>query len=932
MWDKLYQKFEPLGKRVGLDLSGKEAFALSMGAVGTLVLLIAGIWIACVKQEFLFFVFWFLAFAASVAALLFAWRFFRTMMEADEGTPEMIDIAASVREGANAYLKRQYSVVALFFVVICVILIIMAYGLHAQSQWVPFAFLTGGFFSGLAGWMGMKTATWASSRTTAGAQKSLNQGLQVAFRSGAVMGLTVVGLGLLDIALWFFILHWFIGALGFEMTLVEITVTMLCFGMGASSQALFARVGGGIFTKAADVGADLVGKVEAGIPEDDKRNPATIADNVGDNVGDVAGMGADLYESYCGSILATAALGVAAFASGVLVPEGYTAGGMQLRALFLPMVLAAVGIAISIWGIYLVRTDDDEASQKTLLKALRKGIWVSTGAIAVAAVLLTLLLLGPAFWMVSASIIVGLLAGVFIGTWTEYSTSDEYKPTKELADQALTGPATLVIGGIADGMKSVWFPVITVCVAMILAFGCACQWHFGSPAWFAMGLYGVGIAAVGMLSTLGITLATDAYGPIADNAGGNAEMAGLDPEVRKRTDALDALGNTTAATGKGFAIGSAALTALALLAAYIEEVRVGFDRWGESALESVEEPGYYKISGGFIAHVAGPGQEGEERVAGYLAFSEAAKRFAEVDASQGPVKIPESLLGEGEQATAGMVAVKAATMPDFMLYYRADLMNPFVLVGVFLGAMATFAFCSLTMKAVGRAAKGMVEEVRRQFREKPGIMAGTEKPDYANPVRISTVAAQKEMIIPSVLGLLTPIVAGLVLGVPGVVGLLVGALTCGFCLAVFMANAGGSWDNAKKFIEAGAHGGKGTEAHKAAVVGDTVGDPFKDTSGPSLNILIKLMSMVSVVAAGMIVMYGMTVTGFVIAGVIVAVAVGALLVATLVQASKQAQPEPAAAAAPPPEPAPATDPPAPQITPSATRRSEPATDDDEAAS
>jgi len=896
--DSMVKRYEELVRRFGPDLSRKEIWGLSLAALGVLVLLVSGLSIATLKGTFLFFMFWLLAFAGSLAALVFAWIFFRTMMKADEGTEEMREIAGHVRDGADAYIWQQYKVVIGFFVVIAVLLGIAAFGFGAQSWFVPFAFLTGGFFSGLAGWCGMKTATWASSRTAAGAQKSLNQGLQVAFRSGAVMGLTVVGLGLIDICLWFYLLYWvqpIIGPwFGFQpLTPVQITVTMLCFGMGASSQALFARVGGGIFTKAADVGADLVGKVEAGIPEDDKRNPATIADNVGDNVGDVAGMGADLYESYCGSILATAALGVAAFASGALVPDGRTALGMQLRALFLPMVLAGVGIAISIAGIYLVRTRDEAASQKTLLRALRRGVWASTLAIVVAAVLFTWLLLTGAFWMVSLSVIVGLLAGVVIGFWTEYSTSDQYKPTKELADQALTGPATFVIGGIADGMKSVWVPVITVCVAMILAFGCACQWHFGDPAWFAMGLYGVGIAAVGMLSTLGITLATDAYGPIADNAGGNAEMAGLDPEVRRRTDALDALGNTTAATGKGFAIGSAALTALALLAAYVEEVRIGFERWGDSALESVEPGnyGYYKVSEGFIAHVDRPEGADKNHVAGYLAFPEAARECSDIDASRGPAKIPDKLFAEGTQAAAGLVAVEAATMPDFMNYYQATLMNPAVLVGVFLGAMATFVFCSLTMKAVGRAAKGMVEEVRRQFREKPGIMLGTEKPDYARPVEISTKAAQREMIVPSLLGLGTPVLAGLLLGVPGVIGLLVGALTCGFCLAVFMANAGGSWDNAKKYIEGGAHGGKGTDAHKAAIVGDTVGDPFKDTSGPSLNILIKLMSMVSVVAAGLIVRFGMRPPGFYLAAVIIAVAVIAAGVWAFMGRTRRAKPE-----------------------------------------
>jgi len=824
----------------------------------------------------MFIVFWLLAFVASITALVFAYRFFKEVMAADEGNEAMIEIAQHVRTGADAYLWQQYKVVAIFFVVIVFLLGIAAFVLEVQSRWVPFAFLTGGFFSGLAGWFGMKTATWASSRTAAGAQKSLNQGLQVAFRAGAVMGLTVVGLGLLDITLWFAVLYWIVG-----MDLVSITVTMLCFGMGASSQALFARVGGGIFTKAADVGADLVGKVEAGIPEDDKRNPATIADNVGDNVGDVAGMGADLYESYCGSILATAALGVAAFASGALpMIDGSTVMDMQLRALFLPMVLAGVGIGLSILGIYFVRTEEN-ADQKTLLKALARGVDSSSLAIIVAAFLLTWLLLGWGYITVALSVVVGLAAGWIIGKWTEYSTSDEYGPTKRLADQALTGPATVIIIGIADGMKSVWVPVITVSVATLAAFGFAAQGNFGDVQWFAMGLYGVGIAAVGMLSTLGITLATDAYGPIADNAGGNAEMAGLDPIVRERTDALDSLGNTTAATGKGFAIGSAALTALALMAAYVEEVRMGFVHWGDSVL-SESAPGWYKLNDQFVAQVT----KGEEKneVTGYLLMpgqirddrnDEADDKFVaawgELCMHDGPAAAGE-LIGPDEKnkevavitaidSQPKLVSVRGATMHDWMTYYACNLMNPKVIVGVFLGAMATFVFCAMTMKAVGRAAFGMVEEVRRQFREKPGIMDYTEKPDYATPVAISTKAAQKEMILPSILGLATPVVVGLLLGVAGVMGLLVGALTCGFCLAVFMANAGGSWDNAKKYIEAGAHGGKGTDAHKAAVVGDTVGDPFKDTSGPSLNILIKLMSMVSVVVAGLIVRYSLTSLG-----------------------------------------------------------------------
>ena len=824
----------------------------------------------------LFFVIWLVALVGSIAALWQAYRFFREMMAADEGNPTMVEIASYVREGANAYLWQQYKVVAGFFVAIFILLAILAFVMHAQSQWVPFAFLTGGFFSGLAGWFGMKTATWASSRTAAGAQKSLNQGLQVAFRSGAVMGLTVVGLGLLDITIWFLILYWIVPLFAEPLTLEEITVTMLCFGMGASSQALFARVGGGIFTKAADVGADLVGKVEQGIPEDDARNPATIADNVGDNVGDVAGMGADLYESYCGSILATAALGVAAFA-GISEAD-------QLRALFLPMAIAAVGIFLSILGIYLVRTEED-ASQRALLAALGRGINGSTFLVVIAAILLSMLLMPrnsmtEQTWLfgivpgVAISVITGLFAGWLIGKWTEYVTSDEYTPTKKLADQAVTGPATVIIGGVADGMLSVWAPVLTVCVATLLAFGFANGWHFREVEFFALGLYGVGIAAVGMLSTLGITLATDAYGPIADNAGGNAEMSHLEPIVRQRTDALDSLGNTTAATGKGFAIGSAALTALALLAAYVEEVRVGFDRWGDAAVsETVEEGAMFKLSPQFFVRATRDDQ-GDLVREKWLLFP----RDAEFEAWESIPYRPEhgrvdeqfDLRQENDRVflvhretghEIDVINLRAATLPDFTTYYDASLMNPKVLVGVFLGAMATFVFCALTMKAVGRAARGMVEEVRRQFREKPGIMEGKDKPDYAAPVAISTRAAQREMILPSVLGLLTPVVTGWLLGVGGVMGLLVGALTCGFCVAVFMANAGGSWDNAKKYIEAGAHGGKGTEAHKAAVVGDTVGDPFKDTSGPSLNILIKLMSMVSVVAAGFVVRYSLTALG-----------------------------------------------------------------------
>ncbi|MCA9143879.1 MAG: sodium-translocating pyrophosphatase [Planctomycetales bacterium] len=823
---------------------------------------------------------WGLAFTASVVALVQAFLFYKSMMAADEGNARMVEIAGYVREGANAYLKQQYKVVGVFFVVIVILLSIAAFVLKVQSEFVPFAFLTGGFFSGLAGWFGMKTATWASSRTAAGAQKSLNQGLQVAFRSGAVMGLTVVGLGLIDITVWFgFLYYVWPNVLGFEaLSLIDITVTMLCFGMGASAQALFARVGGGIFTKAADVGADLVGKVEQGIPEDDPRNPATIADNVGDNVGDVAGMGADLYESYCGSILATAALGVAAFASGSLVATDRAgmelpSEAAQLQALLLPMAIAGVGIFLSIIGIYLVRTNDD-ATQKNLLSALARGIDASTILVVVAAA-------GLSWWLmprvdgtlifgipgVAFSIVVGLASGWLIGKWTEYATSDEYAPTKNLAEQAETGPATLIIGGIADGMMSVWVPVLVVCAATLLAFGCAAGWNFADVSYFALGLYGVGIAAVGMLSTLGITLATDAYGPIADNAGGNAEMAHLDPIVRQRTDALDSLGNTTAATGKGFAIGSAALTALALLAAYIEEVRVGFERWGNEIVATQSADGIYKASTGFVIEKHGDHAHLYLAMPNDVRHPDIKSSWDAIGRDQWPAKVDDSLF---DQSTHGelrfrsggrLVDVHSATLPDFTTYYDASLMNPKVLVGVFLGAMATFVFCAMTMKAVGRAAKGMVEEVRRQFREKPGIMKGTDLPDYAAPVAISTKAAQREMVVPSLLGLVTPLAVGLLLGVGGVLGLLVGTLTCGFCVAIFMANAGGSWDNAKKYIEAGHHGGKGSVAHKAGVVGDTVGDPFKDTSGPSLNILIKLMSMVSVVVAGLVVRYSLMAMG-----------------------------------------------------------------------
>jgi K(+)-stimulated pyrophosphate-energized sodium pump len=721
---------------------------------------------------------------ASLIALGFAFYFFRKMMQEEEGTATMQKIASHVRKGAMAYLKQQYKIVGIVFIVLMVFFMILAFGFGVQNQWVPFAFLTGGIFSGLAGFIGMKTATYASARTANASVKSLNGGLKIAFRSGAVMGLTVVGLGLLDIAVWYWILDTFVEA-DAGQKLVVITTTMLTFGMGASTQALFARVGGGIYTKAADVGADLVGKVEAGIPEDDPRNPATIADNVGDNVGDVAGMGADLYESYCGSILATAALGASAFA---VCPD------MQLKAVFAPMLIAAAGVVLSILGIFVVRTKEN-ASMSDLLSALSKGTNVSSVLIA-AATFGILYLLNIENWVgLSFSVIVGLVAGIVIGKATEYYTSQSYRPTQVIAESAETGPATVIISGIGTGMISTAIPIVTISAAIILSFLSAIQFDLENmlaAESISKGLYGIGIAAVGMLSTLGITLATDAYGPIADNAGGNAEMSGLGPEVRKRTDALDALGNTTAATGKGFAIGSAALTGLALHASYIEEIKIGLVRIGQDVLTF---------------------------------------------------------------ANGLEVKTAEATFVDFMNYYQVTLMNPKVLIGIFIGAMMSFLFCGLTMNAVGKAAQKMVEEVRRQFREFKGIMTGETEPDYARCVEISTKGAQHAMLLPSILAIVVPVLMGVLFGVSGVMGLLVGGLGSGFVLAVFMSNSGGAWDNAKKYIEEGNCGGKGSENHKAAVVGDTVGDPFKDTSGPSLNILIKLMSMVSIVMAGLTVAF-----------------------------------------------------------------------------
>ena len=722
---------------------------------------------------------------SSVLALLFAWYFYRQMMKTDEGTPQMKKIALHVRKGAMSYLRQQYKIVGIVFLVLVVLFSIMAFGFGVQNKWVPIAFLTGGFFSGLSGYLGMKTATYASARTANAARTSLNSGLRIAFRSGAVMGLVVVGLGLLDISFWYLLLNAVIPdeALNPAHKLCVVTTTMLTFGMGASTQALFARVGGGIYTKAADVGADLVGKVEAGIPEDDPRNPATIADNVGDNVGDVAGMGADLYESYCGSILATSALGAAAF-------MGIGETEMQMKAVIAPMLIAAVGILLSIIGIFSVRTRED-AKMKDLLKSLSFGTNLSSVLIVIATFVILWALQIQNWALIGGSVVVGLLVGIIIGRSTEYYTSQSYRPTQRLSESGKTGPATVIISGIGLGMISTAVPVIAVVAGIILSYLFASGFDLGNVT---LGLYGIGIAAVGMLSTLGITLATDAYGPIADNAGGNAEMSGLGEEVRKRTDALDSLGNTTAATGKGFAIGSAALTGLALLASYMEEIRIGLTRIGETVLE-----------------------------------------FAD----------------------GTTVMISEASFTDFMRYYDITLMNPKVLSGMFIGSMMAFLFCGLTMNAVGRAAAHMVEEVRRQFREIKGILTGEAEPDYERCVAISTQGAQREMVVPSLLAIVAPIVTGLIFGVSGVVGLLIGGLSAGFVLAIFMANAGGAWDNAKKYVEEGNFGGKHSEVHKATVVGDTVGDPFKDTSGPSLNILIKLMSMVAIVMAGLTVAWSL---------------------------------------------------------------------------
>ncbi|NLN12164.1 MAG: sodium-translocating pyrophosphatase [Acidobacteria bacterium] len=737
---------------------------------------------------------WWLGPLTAVAALVFAWILYRQMLQTSEGNERMQEIAQAVREGAMAYLRRQYRVVTIVFVVLFAIFLLLAF-FKLQNPIVPFAFLTGGLFSGICGYIGMKAATNASARTAFAATRSLNGALQVALRGGAVMGLVVVGFALLDITAWFFFLYKLFPSIfpnSFisvaDNPLPQITAIMLSFGMGASTQALFARVGGGIYTKAADVGADLVGKVEANIPEDDPRNPATIADNVGDNVGDVAGMGADLYESYAGSILATAALGVAAIAHrGSELIDGQSPLALSIVYATAPIVLAALGIVLSILAIFAVRSQE-EASQAELIGALSRGLYISSAGIAVLSLPLFYLLEIPnpiGLWIV---VLTGLAVGIAVGRLTEYYTSHAFGPTRNIASHANTSTATALIEGLAVGMRSSGFPVLAIAIGIVISF-----YASDGASSVLLGLYGIGLAAVSMLSTLGFTLATDAYGPIADNAGGNAEMSKLDPVVRARTDQLDAVGNTTAAIGKGFAIGSAALTAMALLAAYLEEIR--------------------------------------------LVLSE--------------LRGVATLTIDGE-----IVRTAETTIEGFMSYYRVTLLNPAVLVGVFVGVATVFYFSAMTMSAVGRAAGGMVDEVRRQFREIRGILEGTTRPDYARCVEISTIAAQREMLAPALLAIVIPVAVGVLLGVAGVLGLLAGGLAAGFSLALMMSNAGGAWDNAKKYIESGEYGGRGSNAHKAAVVGDTVGDPFKDTAGPSLNILIKLMSMVSVVFAGLIAAFG----------------------------------------------------------------------------
>jgi H(+)-translocating pyrophosphatase len=812
---------------------------------------------------------WLLTPIGAAVALVFAYVFHQQMKKSDPGNERMQKIAAAVRKGAMAYLFQQYKVVGIVFVVLVVILGIMAYVFKIQHWLVPFAFLTGGFFSGICGFLGMNTATQASSRTAQAASENLNRGLQVAFRSGAVMGFVVVGFGLLDIAAWFYVCNNVL-----KMPLNEVVVTMLAFGMGASTQALFARVGGGIYTKAADVGSDLVGKVEAGIPEDDPRNPATIADNVGDNVGDVAGMGADLYESYCGSILSTAALG---FATAQSLKPGVVDATLSLPWVVYPMVVAGLGIVLSALSTFAVRTGED-TSLRNLMGALFRGINLATVLTAVAAFFIGVWLLNDSvlldksrdpsllhaykeglfgvstyIWGVWAAIAVGLVAGVIVAKSAEYYTSNDYKPVKDLAENALTGHATVIIDGVATGMLSTGIPVITVAIGIFLSF-----WFSGGFTDPIRGLYGISIASVGMLATLGITLATDAYGPIADNAGGNATMSGLPHQVRERTDALDALGNTTAATGKGFAIASAALTAMALLAAYVEEVRIGIDRIAAGQYDSAPAPAGKVLDNRTDAE---PGATRFRDVGNGLLGAQPLKGGTPVVDKDGKPVIQAYMVlsSHAEKKELRVVPSKEASLADFMAFYKVTLMNPNVLIGLFIGSMMVFVFCAMTMKAVGRAAKSMVIEVRRQFKEIPGIMEGKADPDYASCVAISTKGAQREMVVPSLLAITAPIVTGLFFDVAGVMGLLAGGLSSGFAVAIMMAASGGAWDNAKKLIESGglkdAKGevqGKGSLAHKAAVVGDTVGDPFKDTSGPSLNILIKLMSMVSIVFVGLI--------------------------------------------------------------------------------
>ena len=761
---------------------------------------------------------WYLAPVASIIALITARLFYIAVSKEDEGTDRMKEIAGYVKEGAMAYLSRQYKIITYVFAIIFTLLLLMVF-LGIQNVFVPFIFLSGGLWSGVCGYLGMKTATNASARTANACRTSLNKGLKVSFRAGAIMGLVVVGFGLLDISVWFLLLNYFFDnnilnvSAGFLSSIgetiwkpeyaslanfqsfkfVELTTSLLPYGMGASIMALFSRVGGGIFTKAADVGADLVGKVEAGIPEDDPRNPATIADNVGDNVGDVAGMGADLYESYCGSILACASLGA------TLMIANVGQGMLDIRPILAPMIVAGGGILFSIIGIFTVKTEEN-ADQKQLLSSLHKGTNIAAGL--TLAFIAFLASQGFISWGIFGSVTAGLISGVLIGQVTEYYTSDHYKPTKSIAENSVMGGATAIIQGVSVGMLSTGVTVIIISIGILSAF----LFSGGSES-IVNGIYGIAFAAIGMLSTLGITLATDAFGPIADNAGGNAEMAGLDPIVRERTDALDSLGNTTAATGKGFAIGSAALTALALIAAYIDSIKI------------------------WLGRIAGEGSH----FIGKLEFTNN--------------EIKEELIGSAYK-------IDSLDITQLIEIFQINAINPKFLIGLLLGGMTAFVFCAFTILAVGRAAGEMVEEVRRQFKEIPGILEGTGTPEYAKCVEIATIGAQREMVLPSLLAILVPIGTGLILSIPGVLGLLIGGVATGFSLAIMLNNSGGAWDNAKKYIEKGAFGGKGTDAHKAAVIGDTVGDPFKDTAGPSLNILLKLMTIVSVVFVGLILKFG----------------------------------------------------------------------------